>query len=182
MNSNYTSLKEYYKNQNNLVPKHYYSEEYKDEYKVAKFEIARTNTSNLFGLVNIDKKIAKNPQEQQLTLTSDNNYINSVNNNGFLTLKADNLPKGVEIMSVDLFMNYSNTWVPNFSLTNNTSFQYFSYDNTKNIPEIYIGKNPNLDKDTSGASLQSLVLKILNLTDVTPYFPNPFARIYITYK
>ena len=34
MNSDYTSLKEYYKNQNNLVPKKYYSEEYKDEYDI----------------------------------------------------------------------------------------------------------------------------------------------------
>ena len=181
MNSDYTSLKEYYKNQNNLVPKKYYSEEYKDEYKVAKFEIARTKNSNLFGLVNIDNEIATNPQEQQLTLISNNTYKNYVDNSGFLTLKADKLKKGVEIMSVDLFMNYSktsNTWVPNFALTN---FQYFSYDNTKNIPEIYIGKNTNLDKDSVGSSLQSLVLKISDLINA-PYFPNPFARIYITYK
>lgn len=170
MDSGYTSLGQYYKNQT--------EENYTSPYNSGKFEISRT-PDGIYQVINIDSKISSKKSSNAVMDSSVDRSGNLVN--GVLTVDADMLPDDFEIKSVDLSMNYGDKWSPSVVPFNNL---YFSYDNK--LKKIYIGKtnffhNLPSPRVSVAAQLTSLVLGVRDLR-TSPMNPTvPFARFYITW-
>ena len=117
MLSNYTTLRQYYKNQN--------SSENFSEYNVGKFEIAKTSKTELaFKIINSDISNDVDATIYNMPLKT------------LMTIKADKLPDNFEIKSVQLFVkDITGKWGP---VITPFIFEYLTYDSGKK--EIYFGK------------------------------------------
>lgn len=170
MDSNYTSLDRYYRNQS--------KENYTSPYNSGKFEISRTN-NGIYQVINIDNSISSRTTSDAVTDSAVDRSGNLVN--GVLTVNADMLPDNFEIKSVDISMNYGDKWSPSIVPFNNL---YFSYDNK--LKQIYIGKtnffhNLPTPRISKPAQLPSLVLGIRDYTTSPMRADVAFARFYITW-
>ena len=156
--SNYTTLKDYYRNQNNNIPQieHY------SEYNVGKFEIMR-DKFNQYKIINIDKTIfLPDATNKMPDFVADG----AKNSGGVLTFNANQLPDNFELKSVRVFMKYGDKWAQNIIPFIN---QYISFDSkTKTIT---IGK--------PGYGLQSQVLYVQD--KLASPIGDPFARVYMTW-
>lgn len=168
MNSGYTSLAQYYKNQTKET----------FAYNSGKFEISRTR-DGIYQVINIDSDISSSQTSAAVMDSSVDRSGNLIN--GVLTVNADRLPDDFEIKSVDVSMNYGDKWSPSVIPFNNL---YFSYDNK--LKKIYIGKtnffhNLPTPRISVAAQLTSLVLGVRDKL-TSPMDANiPFARFHITW-
>ena len=177
MNSNYTSLGQYYKNQT--------KETFSNDYNSGKFEISRTS-NDIYQDINIDSNISSNKSSMAVTESAVDSSGNVIN--GVLTIDADKLPDNFEIKSVDVSMNYGDKWSPSVIPFNNL---FFTYDNK--LKKIYIGKtnffhnlpDPKLPRlranSILAAQLKSVVLGVRDYTKSPMNAQIPFARFYITW-
>jgi|LauGreDrversion4_2_1035121.scaffolds.fasta_scaffold278175_2 hypothetical protein len=164
MNSDYTHLSNYYKNQNNYIPTRYYCEAFASA-DVAYFDVFQTSDGTT---IKIDA-----------SQISTNNNITALNQSTF-SFDADKINR--DIKSFDTF-----TWNPNLNqyetsvtaISNTTGPIRVGRGSTNVYNKIYLGK--------TGASLSTFFGSIRESqakgkqqakTDTTLL---PIARVYVTY-